>query len=343
MSKYVIINEAGEIFLDTAENKIKNPEICKDILNNLKLRDDNTLVTQLENEDYIVESFDFPLKVKSVSFQNNHIFIHADFDCQFMTDLNEWSVDSNDEFYGMTVGRIPFKLTLKAQTQLFNLCDEYDDDSFTVQKIKILTPAYFQKNKDIKNSSFWNSTYQDINSPGWDLSQPAEAFKEMLQRLKFPKSRILVLGCGLGHDAAFFAEVGHVVTAVDFSKEAITQAKIKYGHLDNLTFECMNVFDLPTDWNFSFDVIIEHTLFCAIDTDQRTELVKIWKRLLHEEGQLMSVFYTMFKRSGPPYGVTEQEIRTLLLPHFQFLFWGRLRNSLPQRLGKELFALGKKR
>lgn len=343
MPKYVIINEHDEIFLENAEQKLSSAEKCKQVLTNMRLNDEFVLETTLDEEIYIVEAFDFPIKVHTVSFEDHQLFIHTNFNLKFLADPAEWRVDSDDEFYGLTTSRAPFKLTLKAQTQLFNLCDEYDDESFTVQGMQINTPSYFHKNDDVNSAYFWNQSYKKEISPNWDLNEPAEAFKDMLQRLKFPKSRILVLGCGAGHDAAFFAKVGHVVTAVDFSLEAIELAKSKYGHISNLSFECMDVFNLPQDWNFSFDVIIEHTLFCAIAPEQRKNLVTVWKRLLHEEGQLMSVLFTMFKRSGPPYGATEMEIRSLLQPHFQFLFWGRLRNSIPSRLGKELFVLGKKR
>jgi SAM-dependent methyltransferase len=343
MSNFVTINERGEFFLNNSDKKITKLEACQDILLQLRLDSSFCLTTKINDISYIVEAFDFPLKAHAVSFQNKKLLIHVDYNLTFEADPNLWAVDGNDEFYGLTTSSAPFKLSLNAQTQLFNLCDEYDDDSFTIKNIRFETPSYYIKNEDVKKTSFWNQAYQNESAPGWDLDQPAEAFKDMLPRLKFPKSRILVLGCGVGHDAALFAEVGHVVTAIDFSNEAIDQAKKKYGHIHNLTFECMDVFNLPQSWNFSFDVIIEHTLFCALSIEQRTDLLKVWKRLLHEEGQLMSVFYTMFKRYGPPYGVTELEIRSLLMPHFQFLFWGRLRNSLPQRLGKELFVLGKKR
>jgi len=65
--------------------------------------------------------------------------------------------------------------------------------------------------------------------------------------------------------------------------------------------------------------------------------------MLHEEGQLMAVFFTMEKRSGPPYGATELEIRKRTENHFHYLFWGRLRNSIERRMGRELFVLAKKR
>jgi SAM-dependent methyltransferase len=343
MSKYVIIDENGEIYLDNLEAKIQNPDVCKEVLTNLQLNLDFTLTTLIDNEIHLVEAFDFPITAHAVTVASDKVLIHTDFNLYFEAQDDQWSVNAQDQFQGMTISGAPFKLSKKAQAQLFTQCDEYDDDSFTLNGKNILTPPYYIENRDVHKPQFWSEHYKAAVPPRWDLNDAAEAFKDMLHRLKFPKSRILVLGCGGGHDAAFFAQAGHVVTAVDFSAEAIQKAKATYGHLHNLSFEQMDVFNLPHEWNFSFDVVIEHTLFCAIDPALHQKLITVWKRVLHEEGQLLSVFFTMLKRMGPPYGITEFELRALLMPHFQFLFWGRLRNSIPDRLGKELFVLGKKR
>lgn len=343
MSKYVIIDERGELFLNDAENRISDPQVAKQILQNLKLNSDFSLSTSINNENYLVEAFDFPLVGHAIHFTNEKILIYTESGLYFEAQAEAWSLDQKDQFCGLTSQGVPFRLTTKAQEQLFSLCSKYDDDSFTLGKKKYATPSYYIPNKEINTASFWSEIYQAESLPGWDLNQPAEAFKDMLPRLKLPKSRILVLGCGHGHDAALFAEAGHVVTAIDFSAEAIKTAKKRYGHLSNLSFEQMNIFDIPHEWNFTFDLVVEHTLFCAIDPTLREKLVSLWKRLLHEEGQLIAVFFTMFKRAGPPYGATESELRSLLQPYFQFLFWGRLRNSLPARMGRELFVLAKKR
>ncbi len=343
MLQYVIIDEHGEIFLNDTEHKITDQNLLNQVFQNLKLSEDQTLITDLNDEKFIVESFDFPIIAQAIHLSAGRLLIYTESGLYFETLPEAWTVNQKDHFCGLTVNGAPFRLSKKALNQLFSMCSKYDDDSFTIENKRYATPPYYLPRTEIKSSLFWSEIYKNESRPGWDLNQPAEAFKDMLPRLKLPKSRILVLGCGYGHDAALFAEVGHVVTAIDFSSAAISGAKKKYGHLSNLTFEHMNIFDIPHEWNFNFDLVIEHTLFCAIDANQRENLIVLWKRMLHEEGQLMSVFFTMFKNAGPPYGVTEDELRALLQPSFQFLFWGRLRNSLPQRLGKELFVLAKKR
>lgn len=337
---YLAINDKGELFLD--EKPVPDGEIAQTLLRNLRLNNSFTLETSFEKTRYIVEAFDHPLFAYKVNIQDKKIMIETQQQLTFEADIKKFSLDPFDRICGLTTTHAPFRLTEKAQAQLFDDCDEFDDDSFTLGGIKVSTPEYYFENSNLSNSGFWTDIYNSGN-PGWDLGDAAIAFKDMLPRLKLPKCRILVLGCGSGHDAALFANAGHVVTAVDFSAGAIEQAKKLYGHLDNISFIQQDIFTLPHEWNESFDVIIEHTCFCAIDPHRRKEIVKLWRRLLHEEGQLIAVFFAMLKRAGPPYGSSEWEIRELLKDSFQFLFWGRWKKSIPQREGRELFVLGKKK
>ena len=339
----IIIDEYGEFFSDNTDKKINDPEIIEQILKNTRLVDNFNLTTSINDQFYLIEAFDHPLMVHKVEVADKKILIHVQNNLIFEAHVQKFSVDAFDRFCGLTVDGAPFRLTEKAQQKLFNDCDEFDDESFTLKGLKVPTPFYYFHAPDITKPEYWAQVYDTEGKPGWDLQNPAEAFKDMLPRLKLPKSRVLVLGCGEGHDAALFAEAGHVVTAVDFSPEGIKRGKEKYKHLQNLHFVQENIFHLPQEWNHSFDLIIEHTCFCAIPPEKRKDLVTVWRRLLHEEGQLMGVFFAMLKRAGPPYGSSEWELRQLLKPYFQFLFWGRWRNSLPRRQGRELFVLAKKR
>lgn len=341
---YLTINEHGELFFSSENEKpIPAGEIAQELLRNVRLTDNFNLETSLDGQKYLIEAFDHPLFAHKVISAQGKILIETQQQLTFEADLSKFSLDPFDRICGLTTTNAPFRLTEKAQAKLFDACDSFDDESFTLNNLKVKTPEYYFHNPDLSDSKFWTQIYHDESKPGWDLGEPAVAFKDMFPRLKLPKSRILVLGCGEGHDAAFFAQAGHVVTGIDFSEEAINRAKAHYGSMENITFLQQDIFTLPHDLNASFDLIIEHTCFCAIEPSRRKELIKLWRRLLHEEGQVMAVFFAMLKRAGPPYGSSEWEIRELLKDSFQFLFWGRWRNSIPKREGRELFVLAKKR
>lgn len=343
MTNVLTINEHGDLFFSENEKAIPAGEVAQTLLRHVHLTSKFTLETHFENQKYLVEAFDHPLLVHKIIAQAGKVFIETQLQLTFEADLTKFSLDPFDRICGLTTTNAPFRLTEKAQAALFDACNEFDDESFTLSGVKVSTPDYYFENPALSESNFWTDIYHKEGQPGWDLGGPAEAFKDMLPRLKLPKSRILVLGCGEGHDAALMAQAGHVVTAVDFSEEAIHRAKALYGKLENITFIQEDIFLLPHEWNSGFDVIIEHTCFCAIEPTRRKELVKLWRRLLHEEGQIMGVFFAMLKRAGPPYGSSEWEIRELLKDSFQFLFWGRWRKSIPRREGLELFVLAKKK
>jgi len=342
-SRFLTIDEHGDIFLDPDQPAVTNPNYIEEIHRNLHLTENSQLVTSFQEEEYLVESFDHPLKIIAVEFRDKNILLQTKQNTLFQANNTKWSVDEWDRFNGLTTSQAPFVLTDEAQAQLFNIADSFDDEGFVAKGEYVATPPYFIDTPAIEKADFWSEIYKSKENPGWNLNDAAEAFKDMLPRLKLPKSRILVLGCGEGHDAALFARAGHLVTAVDFSKEAISRGKEKYGDLQNLSFYDYNIFHIPTEWNHSFDVVMEHTCFCAIPPDQRGELVRLYRRMLHEEGQLLGVFFTMDKRSGPPFGATEWELRKRTEEYFHYLFWGRLRNSIPGRMGKELFVLAKKK
>jgi SAM-dependent methyltransferase len=340
---YLTIDEHGELFFADSDNAIPDGEIAQTLLRNVKLTSFFTLETTCDGIKYLVEAFDHPLFAYKLSISGKKIFVETQQQLTFEADPKKFSLDPFDRICGLTTSGAPFRMTEKAQSILFDECDEFDDDSFTLNGLKVETPEYYFENSDISEPDFWTSVYNKEGKPGWDLGEPALAFKDMLPRLKLPKCRVLVLGCGEGHDAAFIAEAGHVITAVDFSPEAIRRAKEKYGHMENITFIQQDIFTLPHDWNQSFDVIVEHACFCAVEPSRRKELIKLWRRLLHEEGQVMAIFFAILKRAGPPYGSSEWEIRELLKDSFQFLFWGRWRGSIPKREGRELFVLAKKK
>lgn len=342
-AKYLIIDESGDIFLDPEGPPLTNALHIEEIHNSLRLTDKYALIAEFLEEEYFVESFDHPLHIIAIEIKEKNVLLQTKHNTLFQANNEKWSVDEWDRFNGLTTSNAPFVLTKKAQEQLFNMVDSFDDEGFVINSEFINTPPYYIDTPLIEKPQYWIDVYTKESNPGWNLNEPAEGFKDMLPRLKLPKSRILVLGCGEGHDAALFAQAGHVVTAVDFSKEGIERGKQKYAHLSNLTFVESNIFDIPQDWNFTYDLVVEHTCYCSLPPDQRNELVRLYRRMLHDEGQLLGIFFAMEKRSGPPYGGTEWELRKRTESGFHYLFWGRLRNSLPRRQGRELFVLAKKR
>lgn len=340
-NKFVQIDEEGCGLLQ--EVRLTDPVAAQELLKNIHFAENGAMVSTLAGEPVIVEAFDQPYVALQVEKQNGEWLIHIPYGLMFSFLPTSLCLDEWDRFHGKTTKGIPFVLSRKAQAQFFNLLDDYSDDSITIDKKKYEIPPLFALNPEVEKEKFWTDVYVSEGKPGWDLAAPAEALKDMLPRLKLPRSRVLVLGCGEGHDAAFFAEQGHFVTAVDVSPEAIARAQKHYGHMENLKFVMADIFKLGKDFDHAFDLVFEHTCFCAINPQKRQDLVKTWNRLLTDNGQLIGVFFSMEKPSGPPYGATEWEIRERLKKNYQFIFWGRWQKSVPRRQGKELFVYAQKK
>lgn len=339
---FLTIDEEG--FPLQNEKRITDFLVGQELLRGLRFAKNGALISSLNEEDCIIEAFDQPIVAQSIEAdENGDLMIFARYETPFPIDIRSLRVDEWDRFHGMTTNAIPFVLSKKAQADFFEMLEEFDDDSITWNGNRIETPEYFSEFNDVDSAKYWTHIYQTEVQPGWDLKAPATALVDMLPRLKLPRSRILVPGCGEGHDAALIAKEGHVVTAVDFSSEAIDRAKKNYGHIAGLSFLQADIFQFAKTNAQRFDYIFEHTCFCAINPSRRQELVKAWNSMLTTDGQIIAILFTMEKRFGPPFGGTEWEYRKRLEKYFHFLFWGRWRQSVVGRQGKELFILAKKR
>lgn len=337
---FVQIDEVGRVIYQ--EKSIRDPQILEQFFENLKLHQGGTLLSKLNDVPVIVEAFDEPIVAHDIELTNNIWTIKTIDLFEFHFHLQSLSLDDWDRFHGYTDTQLPFVLDKKAQQKFFNLLDEYDDESITFKGQKYSTPLYWDDLTSVEDSEYWTQIYHQEGNPGWNIGHAAPALIDMLPRLKLAKSKIIVIGCGEGHDAAYFAQHGHLVTAVDFSEEAILRAKKNYGHLENIEFVQADAFSLPQSWDQQFDIVFEHTCYCAINPTLRQELIKVWSRLLHQQGFLMGIFFAMEKRKGPPFGGSEWELRERLRKKFQFIFWGRWQKSIDQRQGKELFVYAKK-
>jgi SAM-dependent methyltransferase len=69
----------------------------------------------------------------------------------------------------------------------------------------------------------WDRRYRE-GRDGWELGQPAPPLQDFFSHhplAPHPPGRVLVPGCGRGHEARLLAELGFAVVGLDFSAEAI--------------------------------------------------------------------------------------------------------------------------
>ena len=113
-----------------------------------------------------------------------------------------------------------------------------------------------------------------------DIDKTVEKINEMIK----PGSKILDLGCGVGHYAKKLAAKGHDVTGVDISKGLIDYA-MKQRDEHNLAITYINEDILDVNFEAEFDLVI--TIYCNFGMfapDKRTKLISIVKKALRPDG-----------------------------------------------------------
>ena len=201
------------------------------------------------------------------------------------------------------------------------------------------TPAIPADQPDPSRSDFWEGAYQQ-DQTGWDLGQASPLFADLLGGDDAPPpGRLLVPGCGRGHDALLFGRHGFNVTGVDFAPSAVAAATAAARAAGlPATFVEADLFTLGQRWPGGFDYVAEHTCFCAIDPARRPEYVEVVRDLLRPGGQLIAIFYVHDRPGGPPYTTSEAEIRARFEPSFVIDRLAPAANSVPRRQGQELFG-----
>lgn len=338
--KYIVLDEEGYFAFDG--KRVDDEQYGRELLGNLKIDDRAKLQTSLGGSAAWVEAFDSPLLARHVSHKSGDTgVLDLNYNSKKEFKFSELSLDQWDRFHGQTVDGIPFVFTRQGQVELFDLLDEFDDDSITVKGQQHPVGPWLKSFTDANRGEFWTNIYQ-TEEPGWEQHQAHPALAEVVPQLKLNKAKVLVLGCGSGHDAAYFAQQGHIVTGVDFSSEAIKRAQEQYGKIEGLSFVQSDAFKLPENWTGRFDLVFEHTFYCAITPERRDELVATWRRVLMPQGRILGIFFVTEMRGGPPFGGSEWEIRQRLRKNFNFLYWTRWRRSIEKRKAMELVLFAQK-
>jgi SAM-dependent methyltransferase len=102
----------------------------------------------------------------------------------------------------------------------------------------------------------------------WGDLEPNRFFRAFAERtgLNGNGRKALVVGCGLGDDAAYLDDLGFAVTAFDISSTAIEWAK-KLHTGKNIDFRAVDLFDGPSEWN-----IAENPVATASGSDRNTNV-----------------------------------------------------------------------
>tara|TARA_B100000929_G_scaffold226254_1_gene182550 strand:- start:756 stop:1421 length:666 start_codon:yes stop_codon:yes gene_type:complete len=125
--------------------------------------------------------------------------------------------------------------------------------------------------------------------------------------------RALVVGCGLGEDAAFLDQRGWDVTAFDLSPTAVEWAKELFSE-SKVEWLTANLLDLPEEWNSSFDLVLEVHILQAMPESIRLQASPKLAPLVRNGGHLVCI--GRFKTDsgpveGPPWPLSRSFIESI--------------------------------
>jgi len=161
----------------------------------------------------------------------------------------------------------------------------------------------------------WEELYLQGRTP-WDKGIPAPPLLEWIAANSGRiGGRVLVPGCGLGHDVRALATLPGVteVIGLDLSPTAVALAE----EFPKVAKESFLVGDLfaPSPYHLgAYDWVWEHTCFCAIAPPMREEYVRAVHGALKSGAGLLGVFYLdpyddeHQPGGGPPHGCSLAEL-----------------------------------
>src|SRR6266568_2854750 len=137
---------------------------------------------------------------------------------------------------------------------------------------------------------YWESRYQTHDMP-WEKGAPSPGLVDFLSaHSEIPRGKVCVPGCGTGHDVRAWAGAGFATFGFDIAPTAVQLAS-EATRAAGLAAEFRLADFLTAEPPILFDWIFEHTLFCAIQLEERDAYVDAVLRWLRPDGHYLAVNY----------------------------------------------------
>lgn len=194
---------------------------------------------------------------------------------------------------------------------------------------------------DFLSKKYWNDRYKK-GQTGWDIGYVATPLKVYFDQIKNKGLRILIPGCGNSYEALYLLELGFTnLTLIDLSKKITDSLR---NNLQNYSHNQVSIFTGDFfELNGIYDLIIEQTFFCALDPELREKYVKKMASLLPGNGKLVGLLFNKEFPKNPPFGGNKKNYRQLFTSGFRIQVLEECYNSIPERVGSELFLIAEKR
>jgi len=193
-------------------------------------------------------------------------------------------------------------------------------------------------------STDWQQRYESGDMP-WEKGTACPGLVDYLALNPLTGS-VLVPGCGYGHDVRAIAAAGNrpQVIGIDLAPGAISGAA-KFDNPPHAAFRQADFLQLPDEFEGAFDWLWEHTLFCAIEVQDRARYADAAARSVRPGGHFLGIFYLNphHDEPGPPFGVTPDELDARFGGPFELVRQWLPARTYPGREARELLRLFRRR
>jgi cyclopropane fatty-acyl-phospholipid synthase-like methyltransferase len=145
----------------------------------------------------------------------------------------------------------------------------------------------------------WENRYLQ-GQAGWDRGEVSLNLLYWIEHNHLKPCRILVPGCGNGHEVLALAEKGFDVVAIDIATTPIKNLG-KALKTRQLSAELIQTDFFTWTCEKPFDAIYEQTSLCALQPDQWKGYENLLYDWLKPKGKLFAQFMQTEKENGPPF------------------------------------------
>jgi SAM-dependent methyltransferase len=216
---------------------------------------------------------------------------------------------------------------------------------------KIQSPAYIAKQLlPGYEQKAWNSLWTE-GKTFWDIGGPHPFLTNLFEYITFKDgfkiqgSSVFIPGCGRGHEAAYLANQGAIVTAIDYSPAAIAAAWKNYASVPGLQFKLADAFSTEPEEMETANIVVDRAMLCAIEPANRRQYLTACARRLKPDGLFMSIaFHEVLVPHGPPYTISYQELWTVSKDLFEIEYCRPITaTTMTDYISQELLLILRKR
>lgn len=178
-------------------------------------------------------------------------------------------------------------------------------------------------------SGYWQARY-DEGTTGWDRGGPSPALLSWLQSGELTPCRILVPGCGRGHEVIALAKAGFQVTGIDYASSAVQAVREALASCGlSAVIEQADLFTYQPQE--PFEAIYEQTCLCALPPGRWGCYEKRLATWLAPGGGLFAAFMQTDSEGGPPFACRPDAMRQLFAA--ERWIWPEQLEPVPHPLG----------